>query len=97
MPVEHQVWFAFKQGTSDERIAFHENGLRSLKDKIPGIIDLKVGRNFTDRAPGFQLGLSVTLTDKDALDVYGPHPEHKKVAGAIREDADKVMAVDFEY
>ncbi len=97
MPVEHQVWFAFKEGTSEERIKFHEDGLRALKDKIPNIIDLKVGRNFTDRAPGFVLGLSVTLTDKAALEVYGPHPEHAKVAGAIREDAEKVMAVDFEY
>jgi len=95
--VEHQVWFKFKPGISDERIEHHAKGLAALKGKIPGILEIKVGRNFTDRAPGFGLGLSVTLESKDALEVYGPHPEHKAVAGPLRADCDDVMAVDFEF
>ena len=29
--------------------------------------------------PGFHVGLHVRFTDKAALDVYGPHPEHTHV------------------
>ena len=97
MKVEHQVWFKFKQGISDQRIDHHAKGLAALKNKIPGILELKVGRNFTDRAPGYLLGLSVTFTDKAALEVYQPHPEHKAVANPLREDCDSVMALDFEF
>lgn len=96
-PVEHQVWFKFKPGISDERIEHHAKALAALKSKIPGILEIKVGRNFTDRAPGYGLGLSVTFESKAALEVYGPHAEHQAVSGPLRTDCDDIKALDFEF
>jgi len=95
MAVEHMVWIKFKDGVNESRKAEHLDGLRALQGKIPGVIDVKVGENFTDRAKGFTHGLLVTLTDRAALEAYGPHPEHAAVAGPLKEDAE-LMAMDIE-
>jgi len=63
---------------------------------VPGIISLRLGKNFTDRAKGFTHGLVVTLENKAALPIYADHPEHMAVATELRKDAE-VMAMDFEF
>lgn len=95
MAVEHMVWIRFHEGVAAGRIAEHLAGLAGLKGKVPGVIDVKVGENFTDRADGCTHGLLVTLEDRAALEAYGPHPEHAKVAGPLKEDAD-LLAMDIE-
>ncbi|MCC6581305.1 MAG: Dabb family protein [Phycisphaeraceae bacterium] len=93
--VEHMVWIRFKAGVSDARQEEHLAGLRSLAGKIPGVISVKAGKNFTDRSGGYTHGLLVTLTDRRALETYLPHPEHVKVAGPLKQDAD-LLAMDIE-
>lgn len=95
MAVEHMVWIRFREGVGAERIAGHLAGLAGLKGKVPGIVDLRVGENFTDRANGCTHGLLVTFEDRAALEAYGPHPEHKKVSGPLREDAE-LFVMDIE-
>ena len=75
--------------------AFKE--LRALKTKIPGILELTCGVNFTDRAKGFTHGIVVRFENQAALDTYLPHPEHQRVVveffNPIRADA---LAMDYE-
>ncbi len=97
MPVEHIVWIKFKDGVTAERIEHHMQGLRALPDKIPGIVDLCVGENFTDRAAGHTHGLLVTFDNQTSLEHYLPHAEHIAVAGPMKDDADSIMAMDFEH
>jgi len=94
--VEHMVWIKFNEGITPERIEEHLSGLQSLAEIVPGIVALKVGENFTDRAKGFTHGLSVTLESKSALEIYATHPEHVAVAKPLKEDAE-LMAMDFEF
>jgi len=56
-----------------------------LRGRVPGILDLSVGANFTDRAQGSTHGLSVILEDQAALEAYLPHPLHVPVAQALRQ------------
>ena len=65
--VEHLVLFKFKEATTPDDIAMIHAGLLQLKDKIPGVLDLTVGSNFTARGQGFTSGLCVRLRDKAAL------------------------------
>lgn len=95
MAVEHMVWIKFHEGVSGARIDEHMAGLLGLKGKIPGVIDVKVGANFTDRAKGFTHGLMVKLSDRAALAAYGPHPAHQAVAKPLSADAE-LMAMDIE-
>ncbi len=95
MAVQHMVWIKFKADITETRINEHLEGLRSLTAKVPGITALSAGKNFTDRANGFNHGLLVTLESRDALDAYQVHPEHVAVAVPLKADAD-LMAMDIE-
>lgn len=95
--VMHIVLFQWNAQASPDAIEQAVQGLRDLKSKIPGIMDLSCGVNFTDRGKGFTHALVVRFVDRAALDVYGPHPEHQRVVqeriNPIRAD---VLALDYE-
>ena len=96
MAVKHVVWIKFKDAVTPERVSEHVRALKDLTVRVPGIVDLAVGANFTDRANGFTHGLVVTLEDRAALDRYAAHPAHVEVATALRSDAD-LQALDYEF
>lgn len=96
--IEHIVLFRWAEGANQEAIDSVGTELRKLKDKIPGIVDLSYGANFSDRSKGYTHGLVVRFKDRSALENYGPHPEHQRVVknfiGPIRGD---VLALDYEF
>ncbi len=95
--VEHVVLFKTTPETTPEQRERMIAELRSLKEKIPGIIDLSVGTNFSDRNQGFDVGLVVRFVDRAALEVYLPHPAHRgcvdQFVAPIKAD---VIVVDYE-
>jgi hypothetical protein len=95
--VEHVVLFKTTPEATAEQKERMIAGLASLRDKIPGIVDLTVGHNFCDRNQGFDIGLVVRFTDRAALDVYIPHPAHRgcvdEFVAPIKAD---VLVVDYE-
>ncbi len=95
--IEHIVLFKWKSDTTSEAIDAAMAALKGLRTVIPGIVDLTIGPNFTDRSQGFTHGLVVRFADKAALDHYGPCAEHQAVVQKyilpIRED---ILAVDYE-
>lgn len=96
MAVNHMVWMKFRADVGEARIAAHLQALRALAEIVPGVQQLNLGRNFTERANGYTHGLSVILTDKAALQGYAVHPYHVEVATALRKDAE-IMALDYEF
>jgi hypothetical protein len=96
--IEHIVLFRWKEGASQEAIESVLVELRKLKGKIPGIVDLSCGVNFSDRAKGYTHGLVVRFTDRSALAGYGPHPEHQRVVqNFINPIRDETLALDYEF
>jgi hypothetical protein len=97
MMVEHIVLFKWKEDAPGDAIQAAIDGLLSLRHKIPGIIDITCGQNFSERAQGFHTGLVVRFQDREALETYIPHHEHQHVVqniiAPIRAD---VLAVDYE-
>ncbi len=96
MAVAHIVWVKFHDDIRPARIEEHVAKLMALKDRIPGIREVSVGENFTDRAAGYTHGLSVLLEDRAALTAYAKHPYHVAVAKALSEDAD-YLVMDYEF
>jgi hypothetical protein len=95
--IEHIVLFRWAEGTSREAMDNAVTELRKLKDKIPGIVDLSCGANFSDRAKGYTHGLVVRFKDRAALESYGPHPEHQRVVqNFIRPISADILALDYE-
>ncbi len=95
--VEHAVLFKTKADATEEQRERMIAELKALRNKIPGIVDLSVGRNFSDRSQGFDIGLVVRYVDRAALEVYLPHPAHQgcvaEFVAPIKED---VIVVDYE-
>jgi len=95
--IEHIVLFRWTEKATPQAIDSVMTELRKLKGKIPGIVDLSCGANFSDRAKGYTHGLVVRFTDRAALDAYGPHPEHQRVVqnfiAPIRAD---ILALDYD-
>ena len=95
MAVEHMVWIKFHEHVDEERIGEHLSSLSGLSDQVPGILELKVGENFSHRSGGFTHGMLVRFADRSALQHYAEHPEHVRVANALIADAE-VRALDIE-
>ena len=92
----HVAWLRFKDGVSDERIGHHLEACRSLPEKVPVMIDLQCGQNFTDREGGFTHGIVVTLPSAEAISAYLEHPEHVNVVEPLREDVDDLLVMDIQ-
>jgi quinol monooxygenase YgiN len=95
--VEHVVLFKLKpEATEQQRRAMLE-GLRGLRQAVPGVVDLSCGTNFSDRSQGHEIGLVVRFTDRSALEAYLPHPAHRAVVEQlIRPISDGVIVADYE-
>lgn len=95
--VEHVVLIKAKPEATEEQKTRLIAELGALKDKVPGITGLSVGRNFSERSQGFEIGLVVRFVDRASLDAYGPHPAHQEVVqqflAPVKQD---VIVVDYE-
>ena len=95
--VEHLVLFKWKEGISAEILAEIYKALSGLKEQIPGILELSVGPNFSDRSQGFDAGLRVLFDNRASLDSYGPHPAHQAVVQSlILPNRTELIVLDYE-
>ena len=95
--VEHLVLFKVREGVGDEAVQAMQDALRSLQSAIPGILEITVGANFSERSQGFTHGLLVRFADRAALDTYIPHPAHEDARNNyILPIVDDVLVVDYE-
>ena len=92
--IKHTVCFKLKPNQSVEKAA---EVLRSMKGKVPTIIDIEVGVDFLKSERSYDIILQVTLLDKKALNDYQNDEYHclvvKKYMHAVRESS---IAVDCE-
>jgi hypothetical protein len=96
MAVLHIVWLRFGDGVPDERIERHLGACRGFVGRIPGVLDVKCGASFTNRAGGFTHGLVVTLSDRNAVRTYLDHPEHRSLLEVLLPDVAELRAMDLE-
>ena len=95
--IEHIVLLKVRAGTPAAAVTAMVEGIASLKAQIPGIVDLSVGSNTSDRNKGFTHGLVVRFRDKAALEQYLPHPAHQEVVQQrIRPITEDLVVVDYE-
>jgi len=94
--VWHTVWFKFNEGVTDTQKQEMLDGLNDLPDGIDAIQTLACGEDFAGRAPGYEIGLVVTFSDRHGLEEYGPHPYHQNFVAKFKPLWDSVLALDFE-
>lgn len=70
--------------------------LEGLKNVIPEIKTMEIGRNSNELPTSFDIALYSEFESQDDLDVYKEHPEHQKVAQFVRQVAMDAVVVDYE-
>lgn len=95
--IEHVVLFKLKAAATAEQKERMLAGLKTLRQSVPGIVDLSCGVNFSERSQGYEIGLVVRFTDRAALDAYLPHPAHRAVVEEkVRPIMESAIVVDYE-
>src|SRR5690606_11050768 len=94
--IEHIVLLKRRPGVSDAALQEALDGLRALKDRIPGILELTVGENFSHRSGGYTHALHARFVDRAALEAYTPHPAHQAVVALLDATTEPRIVVDYE-
>ena len=98
--VKHVILWTLKDELSDEeKVSVKKGikeGLEGLKDKVPGIVDIKVNINGL-ASSNADLMLDSTFESEDALKGYAVHPEHVAVADSKVRPYTKIRScLDYE-
>ncbi len=98
--VKHVILWQLKDSYSVEQKeqvkAEIKQGLESLQGKIPGLLEIQVHTNGL-RSSNADLMLESLFEDEEALQGYGVHPEHVKVAdGKVRPHTKQRICLDYE-
>ena len=94
--IEHLVWFKLREDVAEADKAAMLQSLRDLPTQIAGIDHLACGEDFSGRSNGYQIGLVVRFTSREALDAYGPHAVHQAFVERFKPLWEDVRALDFE-
>lgn len=98
--VKHTVMWRLKdQAQGNPRSANAElmkAKLEALAGRIPGLVAIEVGLDFSATAASADVVLYSELEDRAALAAYQSHPEHEAVKGFIGEVTEARWVVDYE-
>jgi hypothetical protein len=93
--LRHIVFFKFKEGVGEEKIADLESSLAALPHVIPEILSYEFGLDTVRSERSYDLALISTFKDLDSLQRYQKHPEHQIVLKKVNDLCESVLAVDF--
>jgi hypothetical protein len=91
----HLVCFKYKADVDQAARADHRGRLQALAS-LDGIVDLKVGEDIVRSPRSYDTGLSVTFTNRAALDAYAKDARHIPVAQFGAGISEHVVSCDFE-
>ncbi|MDQ6981110.1 MAG: Dabb family protein [Ghiorsea sp.] len=70
--------------------------LEGLKDKVPSIIDIEVGIDFSATDASADVVLYSTFASRDDLNAYVAHPDHQTVIPMMQRVTTSRKVVDYE-
>lgn len=96
--IQHNVLFKWKAGMPAETEQQTFLALTALKDQIPGIVSLTIGKQNSPEGlgKGFHVGLSVQFIDAEAREKYLIHPAHTAAVDIFRPHMQDVIVLDYD-
>jgi len=98
--IKHIVVWRLKESahenTKDKNALLIKEKLEALNGKIPGLIRLEVGINFSNTSESSDIVLYSEFTSKKDLENYQAHPEHKAIMPFVAEARSERRMVDYE-
>ena len=98
--VKHIVMLKLKD--TEDRMEKLQNALKlkkaieDLSYKVDEVKYMEVGLNYNEKPTAFDLVLTSTFDNADALDAYRHDPEHVKVLDFLDRVTEKTAVVDYE-
>lgn len=98
--VKHIVMWKLKE--SAENVSRQENALKmkqmleGLRGRIPGLLKIEVGIDFSATEASGDVVLYSEFPDRSALDAYQSHPEHQKCVAFVKNVVTERRLVDYE-
>ena len=94
--IDHLVFLAVEEDASQEDIEDLTSSIRGLRDTVPGVVDLTVGENFSERSGGYTHGIFVRFESVEGLQGYMKHPDHLAVVEKLDRLTSRIV-VDYEF
>jgi len=94
--IDHLVFLAVRADASPEDVEDLISSIRGLKHTVPGVVDLSVGENFSERSGGYTHGLFVRFESHEDLQEYLKHPDHLSVVEKLDALTSRIV-VDYEF
>jgi quinol monooxygenase YgiN len=91
--IKHIVMWKLRNKADAEII---KDNLEALVGKIPGLLKLEVGIDFSDSEQSADVVLYSELESREALAAYQSHPEHQTVIPLVKAAAVSRTVVDYE-
>lgn len=80
----------------DENARRMQAKLEALRGRIPGLLHLEVGRDFSATENSSDLVLVTRFESRAALAAYQVHPEHRAVVAFVSQIVTERRLVDYE-
>lgn len=94
--VTHIALFKWKDSVRPERVDDIMRDIEGLKERIPEIVELRAGSNFSAFGEGFTHAVVVSFNNRADLEAYRTHPAHVPVAAAVEAAFESSVRIDFE-
>jgi antibiotic biosynthesis monooxygenase (ABM) superfamily enzyme len=94
--IDHLVFLAVREDALPEDVEDLIASLWGLKQTVPGVVDLTVGENFSERSGGYTHGIFVRFESVEDLQGYMKHPDHLAVVEKLDALTDRIV-VDYEF
>jgi hypothetical protein len=92
----HIALYKFKPEISNEEIDSAMSQVRDLKSKIPQIIEISAGENFSKYSRGFTHVIVSKFNSKVDIETYRSHPAHKPIADRLDRMEENSIGIDLE-
>lgn len=69
--------------------------VRDLGNKIPQIIEISAGENFSRHSKSFTHAIVVKFNSKEDIVAYREHPDHKPIADKLDSMEEDSIGIDF--
>ena len=98
--IKHLVFFKVNDGvegrTKAQSVALAKQMVESMNGKIPGLIKVELGVDFSDSDDSSDMALYSEFESREAFDSYAAHPEHVPVLAFIKSIISERKLVDYE-
>lgn len=93
--LRHYVFIRYAAGTSEEHVAEFCRRMLALREQIPAIGSLEIGRDMLHEARSWDVMLIMRFDSVEALRSYQQHPLHVSLMQFNQPHVADVGAIDF--